>query len=394
LKKQALITVVIILFVSSSLFIDLGSASAQTAYTLQSSGMIQQEASNRGTLILQITDGYYEIINGTTMQSLIGGANSLGGVNGTSFSAVAQAGENLLENGESLEIAEGYYVSDDTVSLRGNTSLFGQGFATFIQQKANITTHTSLFIISYTANVEIFNMWLDGNRANQIEDGDDMRHGVIPYHASNIWVHDMKITNFTETGYDPAYSHNCVIENSILTGSGDGDIWIDINSTNQTAQNNLCDKIYVVDFGGLMSNVLVANNSASFIEVYQGGQGTPQEIVVSNNTIIATSAIHFLLYVQGCQNVTIKGNIITGFSPASSWVGMQISSGKNHTITNNTVTNCGYGIKSDTYSTSSHLITRNDLRGNTGAIFDNRTKTLDTVIYNLGVDISSWAEIP
>lgn len=394
MRKKALITLTTTILLSLTLFINTGNASSQTSYTLQSNGTIQKESTYQGTLVLQITDGYYEIINGTTGEKIIGGINNLSEVNGTSFSDVVQAGEDLLKTGESLEILEGNYISDGRVSIKGNTSIFGQGFSTFIQQKANIPTHTSLFIIDHTSNVEIAHLWIDGNRANQFDNGDEMRHGIIPYYAENIYVHNMMITDFTETGYDPAWSYKCIIENSILTGSGDGDIWIDIDSTDQTIQNNICDKIYVVDFGGSMNNVLVSNNTANFIEIYQGGAGTPQGIMVCDNTITATAGIHFALYTQGCQNVIIKGNTIIGFSPETCWVGMQISSGKNFTITDNIITNCGIGIKSDTYSNSSHLITKNDLYGNNVAILDNCTLTLDLVIYNLGVDIFSWSEIP
>ena len=237
-------------------------------------------------------------------------------------------------------------------------------------------------------------MWIDGNRANQFDNGDEMRHGIVPYYAENVDVHNMMITDFTETGYNPAWSYHCTIIDSILKGSGDGDIWIDIDSADQIVQNNICNKIFIVDFGGSMNNIFVSNNTANFIEVYQGSVGIPQGIMVYDNIIIATEGIHFALYTQGCQNVIIKGNTILGFSPDTCWVGMQISSGKNFTITENIVANCGIGIKSDTYSTSSHVITKNDLLENNVAILDNCTLTLDTVIHNLGVDILSWDEIP
>jgi hypothetical protein len=319
--------------------------------------------------------------------------STLAGINGTSFSAVAQAAEDSLQSGGSLEIAAGNYVSDGSVIIKSNTKIFGHGEATFIQQKGEIATHTSMFVLIQSSNVEIYNLWLDGNRVNQFDIRDEMRHGIAVSYSTDIWVHNMKITNFTETGYNPAWSKNCTINNSRLTGSGDGDIWIDIDSTNMFVFNNTCDSIHIVDFGGNMSNVKIYQNIASFIEVYQGDSGSPHTIDVINNTILATPEVHFALYIQGCQNVTIKGNVISGFSSTTCWVGMQISSGKSHTIIENKISNCNIGIKSDTNTNSTHLITRNDLQGNITPILDNTTLTLDVVMYNLGVDISSWDEI-
>lgn len=379
---------------ASTLFINIGNAANQTTYTIQSGGEIEEKTEYTGTLVLQIKNGYYEIINGTTGEIVIGSSENLGDANGTSFSAVTQSAQDILDNGDSLEIAPGNYISDGTVLIKGNTAIFGHGDSTFIQQKANIDTHTSLFMIAHTSNVEISNMWIDGNRYNQFDNGDEMRHGIIPYHAENIWVYNMKITNFTETGYDPAWAHNCTIENSILSGSGDGDVWIDIDSTNQKVRNNVCDKIFVVDFGGSMTDVLISKNFANFVEVYQGGAEVPRNIIVSDNTIVGTSETKFTLYTQGCENITIKGNLITGFSTELCEAGMLISSGRNFTIIDNVVTNCGYGIKSGTLTESYHTISMNDLRGNKIAIRDDVQQTLDFVKYNLGSDISSWSEIP
>lgn len=350
------------------------------------------ESKYQGTLVLQANNYHYEIINGTTKERLIGGVDNLAGVNGTSFSAVVQAGEDILENGESIEITPGHYVSDGVVSIKGNTSIFGHGDSTFIQQKANMETHVSLFLITFTENVEISHMWIDGNKANQFDNGDEMRQGIIPHFAENVWVHDMRITNFTETGYDPAWSNNCTIENSILTGSGDGDIWIDVDSKNQIVRNNICNKIFAVDFGGSMTNVLITNNTANFLEIYQGSNGIPHGIIVCNNMIMATGI--FAVYTQGCLNVTIKDNVIIGIWGVTD-TGLLISSGRNFTITGNIVTNCGSAIKSGTLiPPSNHMITKNDFRGNNIPIIDNTTQTMDFIKYNLGADISELNEIP
>jgi hypothetical protein len=401
MKKRTIIIALITLLLAPTLFSNTITASAQTygstqtTYTISSSGTIQIQTSNdtinATALILQTKNGYYEVLTRATQQPIIGGPDNLAGINGTSFSAVAQAAEDSLQSGGSLEIAAGNYVSDGTVSIKGNTTMFGQGDATFIQQKAGIAAYTSMFVISQTSNVELHDMWLDGNRGNQFDNGDEMRQGIIPHFAKNIWIHDMIITNFTETGYNPAWCDNCTIESSILTGSGDGDVWVDVDSTNQIVRNNTCNKIFAVDFGGLMANVLIINNIANFVEVYQGSTGAPQNITVSNNTIIPTDK--FAIYTQGCRNITIKDNIIIGTWEITD-TGLLISNGANFTITGNIVTNCGTGIKSDTLiPPSQHIISKNDFRENKVAISSNITKTMDTIIYNLGADISSWDEI-
>jgi parallel beta-helix repeat protein len=402
MKKRTIIIALITLLLAPTLFSNTIIASAQTygstqtTYTISSSGTIQSQSPNNATnataLILQIKDGYYQVINTATQEPIIGGPDNLAGVNGTSFSAVAQAAENSLQTGGSLEIAAGNYISDGTVSIKGNTTILGQGDSTFIQQKAGIATHISLLDVTRTSNVEIFNLWLDGNRANQFDTGDEMRHGIITFVAQNVWIHNVKVTNFTETGWDSAWCNNCTIENSILTGSGDGDIWIDIDSTHQIARNNICNKIFAVDFGGLMKNIEITSNQANFIELYQGNTGVPRDITLSDNTIIASEM--FGIYTQGCLNVIIRNNTVIG-----NWgftdTGILIACGANFTITSNTVTNCGNGVKSGTYSTpSQHTIIKNDLKMNKIPINDNITQTMDYIKYNLGVDISSWDEIP
>ena len=66
MKKQTLITLTATIMLTTALFINIGNAADQTTYTIQSNGIIQRESTYQGTLVLQIKDGYYEIINGTT----------------------------------------------------------------------------------------------------------------------------------------------------------------------------------------------------------------------------------------------------------------------------------------------------------------------------------------
>lgn len=392
MRKVTLVIAAIALFLVPILFSNIAIAGAQTygntqtTYTLASSGTIQniaQNTTNTANLTLQIKNGYYEIINAATQELIIGGQNNLAGINGSSFSAVTQAAEDTLTNGGSLEIAEGNYISDASVSIKGNTTISGHGYSTFIRQKALIAPYQSVFIIPQgISNVTIMNLAIDGNLANQIRNGDTMNHGILAM-GSKILIDNVQITNMLQCGIDVPFASNITIQNSKFSGSGDGDIWIDINTKNYVVKNNTINNgnigIALVfadndgDHEGLVTDNTISNMSIYGIECWKCNTIQPSGVTISYNRIM--NCYGSGIVVQGFTNSTLEYNTVTN----SGTDGITLS-GSTYIIIrgNNLNGNENFAIKQMSGSDYNTIID-NNLVGNKWGAFGYGNPTVDGV---------------
>jgi parallel beta-helix repeat protein len=286
-----------------------------------------------------------------------------------------------------IEIEAGNYASDKTASIGNNIVLFGHGDSTFIQQVPRIAKFQSIFQVGPSIhNVTIENMWIDGNKAHQANPEDMMRQGVLIYWAHNVTVQNMRITNMTQCGVDAAYSYNLTVQNCRISGSGDGDIWIDISTNDYVVRNNICTNIFLVFFDndgnhtGLVTGNTVINSYGFGIECWRGLQVNPYGVTISNNIIVNSANSGICL--QGFSNCTVENNTCTG----NAWDGLSLyNSASFNIIRYNTFTNnSNLGIRVQSGSNHNTII-YNDLRHNGwGGISDNVAETYDTVYSNLG----------
>jgi hypothetical protein len=350
-------------------------------------------------LVVSKSGSYYQA-NDTSTNIWFGGASNAHDVNGLSFGDVVG---NCTQSVSNVTVLAGNYVLDKIINLLSNNIITGQGNSTFIQQIAGVSDHEYGFFIDHVSNVTISHLWLDGNRALQTDTGDMMRHGVISMFSNDIWLHDLTITNFTETGFDSCWTTNSTIENCILAGSGDADIWIDISSSDFMVRNNTvsgldgksCLGIAAVFFdddgnhtGTITNNTIIGNFTWYALELYWGSSVTkPYGVTVSNNTIIGGNGNGYQsgIWLYRMSNSTIEGNIIKN-NTRSSNNGIMLSGCDHIVIKNNIINyNIGGGVCVSNEPNQYNTITLNDLRYNSqGAISDDVTQTQDIVSNNLG----------
>ena len=286
-------------------------------------------------------------------------------VAGTSYVGLSQGSG--ATGGGSIEIQSGNYVSDKSAFIGNNIVVFGHDDATFIQQKANIAPYQSVFVIaSSIKNVTIKNLAIDGNKANQVINGDTMNQGIL-VSGEDVLIDTVHITNMLQCGVDVPYAFNVTIENSMFSGSGDGDIWIDISTNDYVVRNNIISNgnigIALVFFDnagnhtGLVTNNSISGMTSYGIECWKGMTTQPYGVTVSYNKIINSRQSGIM--IQGFSNSTFEYNIVT----TSRLDAITLSGSNNIAIRNNNLNSNGnYGIKEST--SDYNTISSNDLRYN------------------------------
>jgi hypothetical protein len=366
------------------------------------------------------TDGSQYYANSSGSVIFFGGPNNVHGVNGISFSAVAQACVNTAAN---IIIKEGKYVSDYMVNCTNGVTITGQGNATFIQMAPNLPFGVAIFNINgwpgyKISNVTIKNMWLDGNNQNQAspKDVDWSRHGILVCYANNTLIQNVGLTDFTSTGTDWAWAVNVTLQDCWGYGCGDAVIYADIGTKDFIIKNNVIlgtggssntadsfggTGIACVFFDGygdhtglITQNTLIGNfsnyKSGLAICLYcPGYTPKPYGITISNNRITGGDGPGYNagVWITGFSNCTIENNVFQNSTMSGSNYGLLVSSSDHIVIRNNAINYNGYyGLVSNDPN-AYNTIVHNDLRFNlVGPILDDTSVTQDTIADNVNIN--------
>jgi len=130
--------------------------------------------------------------------------------NAKNFAIIQEAIDSLLAEGGEVYLPEGTYIITAPITLPSNITLCGAGKSTILRCADN-TDINILYAIDKT-NITIKDLTLDGNKANNIDAGDEELQngiylgGVCTYVTiTNVTVHDTKRTGiligYTDTEF-------------------------------------------------------------------------------------------------------------------------------------------------------------------------------------------------
>lgn len=321
------------------------SSSTKTLVTSFTCGTSKQKE-----LIVQTDGVYYDAVDGSSCEVVLGGPDNLGGANGSSASSVlAMAGYSLAGGGRILVKAGSYRLSSPVYFSVSNVTLEGVGNQTYfsVVHSFNATPMT----------VAGSNWRLDSFEFNA--------QGVVRGHAfSDIAMTGMNdtVVRTFETGGDHgqirlAGRHNSAIANVVTNSTDDGIIIIDAaydkvvdNRVVKTTNHN-CISLVGPSVGVQISGNFCENSGSHGIAVESLGLGTNNNAIISNNTVYRSAYYGIRVYPEqgglvSAENLVVSDNFVAyAGSSGQGYSGIEVESGGDITIVGNTVmSSSGSGI--------------------------------------------------
>ncbi len=274
----------------------------------------------------------------------------------------------LPATGGTVYLMEGTYIIDGAITPAAKTRLVGAGPGTVITLKNAINATVDAITVGSVNEVEISNLSLNGNKANN-SSGAQVGIGIGTSGSATQTgtnMHDLTISNFRSEGIKLVTGKSSRLTNSSIFSN---DIGISFNAvtemtiSNNTISSNVTRGIAIFSTNSTISgNMMRANGTAIYAQ--SAGQNT-----ISNNTITASTSTGISLSSSSNYN-TITGNTITGGSAE----GISTSSSSHNVIANNVVEgNTSHGIAvsfvSDYNNVSNNKIHNNGGSGSTHGIY-------------------------
>lgn len=307
---------------------------------------------------------------GSTYYARPGFKSGLPAYSNASFNTVITSAMGNLTSGGSVLIKRGSYTGLNFITVPySNIIIGGEGNSTILKLNDNsdvsVSSPTGLIIVgSGVNNVTIQNLQLDGNQTNQSKIDNNASttarlsgvYSVANYTTvKNCYIHD-----FTQYGFYAAGSatynsvDHCKLENSgwnqstfdentsncSITNSeiiGGGDVGISVYGVNHTINGNTVHGV---------STLHGSTGSMWGIGTEVGGAVNSSGTFITNNKVYGVSMKKGIVTAVS-NHITINGNHIDSILTANA-IGIDIISGADNVITNNTVYNIGkYGIHLD-----------------------------------------------
>lgn len=290
--------------------------------------------------------------------------------------AIQAAIDQNSEGGSPVFVPEGTFQSNQ-LSLASNVTIYGLGYWSCIKARASAnnyiiaTTNGAVYI----DDVWIFNIRVDGNKANNTSGGGIYCSGRRNFICNN-YIHD---TNDGAILFGPANSGvsnvpdcgHTVIAGNIAKNAGDSNTWGAIGITHGrhiVISNNTVDSddgggTYGIDVepnsGNMCSDIVISNNTIRkgrlFIDGQpMGGSNVIQRVVISGNNIDADGSYRpsdgsnmACIWLRQCKDVSVTGNTCFG-DDTSTFSGIH----------------CDEGAITTTWNVENLLIANNIIRAN------------------------------
>ncbi len=274
----------------------------------------------------------------------------------------------LPATGGTVYLMEGTYIIDGAITPAAKTRLVGAGSGTVITLKNAINATVDAITVGSVNEVEISNLSLNGNKANN-SSGAQVGIGIGTSGSATqagTNMHDLTISNFRSEGIKLVTGKSSRVTNSSIFSN---DIGVSFNGvtemtvSNNTISSNVTRGIAIFSTNSTISgNMMRANGTAIYAQ--SAGHNT-----ISNNTITASTSTGISLSSSSNYN-TVTGNTITGGSAE----GIFTSSSSHNVIANNVVEgNASHGISvsfvSDYNNVSNNKIHNNGGSGSTHGIY-------------------------
>jgi len=253
--------------------------------------------------------------------------------------------------------------------------------------------------INGNKNIEIFGGMINGNKANQVKQNDEL-HTIRIKNVNNFYIHDTKIINGWTSAIRTSFSNNVTIENNIIDNSGDDGIAINeqtafsiirANVISNSGQNN---KQYGsptgIEIQDGANNVIVTENTVINSETdgiqvsTHKGKPAPYNIVIVGNTIKTANRDGITFHGQP-ESILLNSSAYGNYILDAERFGIFIASAKNILVNSNFISSSEkYGIIStflgSGYNTiSNNFITQSQLDG----IYIDETSINDKVFGNM-----------
>ncbi|MEO6513661.1 MAG: right-handed parallel beta-helix repeat-containing protein, partial [Candidatus Saccharimonadales bacterium] len=282
----------------------------------------------------------------------------------SSQTTIASAITALPAGGGTVYLMEGTYIIDGTIALPNNVRLTGSGRNTIIKLKDGINAGIDAISDTATTNVEISNLRLDGNKANNssgTQRGINMNgvgsgtgtSGVPGAHISNVFIKDFRTNGAYLNG-----SPNSVITGSVFEniGTTTSDYAIGLLATGYiTVTSNLIQGSVGYGINASSDSNTITGNTIEGSGNYAIGAGGSY-ITISGNTLRGN--VHG---IDAGNDGLITGNVIVGNTTRGIYI-----SGAGMTVTgNNIVANAIgiYAVNGSRSTVTGNTITQNTTNG-------------------------------
>jgi len=335
------------------------------------------------------------------------------------------------------------FLNTDTISLKSNVTLMGDGASTGLKLIAHTTTHNPLIRIGdatmAVVNANVTNMFLDGNQTNQTYANEEWSAGVFIWGSNNNSVTKCVITNTQGDGITLGYDSGRIIgsnrnlirdneiyntrsnrmcisitygnENNILNNKCSGVIDLELNASTGECKNNLVQgnkgRIQTESLSSpRISDLWISLASLNIDKSrYSGnnitdnhcymisGQYNKETIIKGNLVVGSNSTQTRLLALDAFDNSIVSDNIlIANLSVATALTEiLRTRAGQNLLVTDNIVENetvifrnyiAGFGSEP---SASNHVFKNNNLTGSGNYNGGSTEKVSEEAIFKLEV---------
>jgi putative cofactor-binding repeat protein len=249
---------------------------------------------------MALTKATYSMVSGAPFNVLDYGADSTGATDSTAAINSAITAANAAGGGE-VYFPSGLYLIGTTthVVLLSNVTLTGDGLSSKIKLADNTPISASLSAITAASrtNIAVKNLYLDGNRANQVNLVGLLRIDTCTdvEVSENTFVDCNNVCVYFVNGT----SRVLCVNNTM----------IDSNGTNIKLGHENTD--VVIDGNVLVDTGTYAAHSDGFIMTRFGTTGQ-KNIVISNNTMRSPTGSGLVLgiWLRSGNNITISGNVL------------------------------------------------------------------------------------
>lgn len=234
--------------------------------------------------------------------------------------AIANALAFAAQNGVDVEIPGGTYIVSN-VTPPSNVVIRGKGAQTVIKQIAKSGLWVNPVLINNVENVTIENLCIDGNAAEQTNDG---KLGIQVLTCNNVVLRNLIVRNMLgdgiSIGYTDYLSKNVLVDGCTISGSDRNELVL-ANCKGVTVRNcnivggrnfsalvdleihNAADVIQDVIFDGCT----ITRNSGEPVKLLTNGYATSFTYITFNNCIFNTP-----VNVAAFDNLTFRGCVVRG----------------------------------------------------------------------------------
>ncbi|MEO5691178.1 MAG: right-handed parallel beta-helix repeat-containing protein, partial [Candidatus Saccharimonadales bacterium] len=291
----------------------------------------------------------------------------------------------LPAGGGTVYLMEGTYIIDGAITPGAKTRLVGAGPGTVITLKNGINASVNAITISSVNEVEVSNLSLAGNKANNssgTQRGISIGTSGSATLAGTI-MNNLTISNFRDTGIDMVTGKSTRITNSSIFSNNTGISFngvTEMTISGNTISSNVNTGITVLGtLSTVTNNTLRANGTGVYMQ-------SGQENSISSNVVVASTSTGISLSSSSNYN-TITGNTVTGGATE----GIFLSSSSHNTITSNVVegnatTGIGVSFVSDNNIVSNNRVHNNGGSGGSHGIYVYWSASYNRIVDNAVTD--------